>query len=628
MKNERNFDITICSNEKIPKPTINNFVELIFKELPNRDEECFVILSHDKDKFVKISLKRLRFIISSLMQEFEKKGISPGDTALLPTISLNSELFVTLMFISFIAYGVRVLLPMYVEIPELETWINNTKCKAVVIPEKKILSNIKNDKEKQVAKELRYICQKKKIKFYDLFEDFTIRSYMYDSIPNQFSIKNDRLVNKAIKENNLKTESVIFTTSGTSGRSKLVLYEQGAFIRNCYSWQVSNMFNNDKLGGRSLIDILPHSISIRALFNAIWSGHPVCIVSNNWIKQTPEKILPFLIKMKPENLTIGPSSFNLVLELIKLVPELKNAVFSNLKTVVSTGAPFNKKTAEDVKNILGLYLYNAYGTTETQQVLTTVLYDKNELKQDDISLGKPLAGVEIGLKKYSNDMYRFFIKSPFGHKRIIGDETVLSDEYFNCGDIVKLGENNKLIYIGRENRDFIKSGYGAKIPISSMKNYYKSLYNQAFHIEYFPTARFNFSFGIAALIFIKNNTIPQGRVTNRKIIKRYYKQIKNINNTLLKTLDPFEYEQRTITRFLLINSDVLKTFKGTISNYHIENQYKDEINDLLYLNKTNLGVKNFITLNFFVFNLLFKFTPLRNKKFREIVVNLYVRLNK
>ena len=625
MKNVSNFDFIISSNKKIPKPTINNLAEMIFKELPHRDEKCFVILSHDKEKFVKISLIRLRFIISSLMQEFKKKGISPGDTVLLPTISVNSELFVTLMFISLIAYGVRVLFPMYVEIPELETWINNSKCKAVIIPEK-ILTNTKNDKEKRVAKELRNICHKKKIKFYDLFEDFTIKSYIYDPRPNKFSVNNYILVKKAIEENDQTTESVIFTTSGTSAKSKLVLYEQGAFIRNCYSWQISNMFNKDKMGGRSFIDILPHSISIRALVNAIWTGYPVCIVSNDWIKQKPEKTLPLLIKMKPENLTIGPSSFNLVLELIKIVPELKNAVFSDLKTVVSTGAPFNEKTAEDVKNILGLYLHNAYGTTETQQVLTTVLYNKNELEQHDISMGKPLTGVDIGLKKYINDMYRFFIKSPFGHKSIIGDDTVLSDEYFNCGDIVKLGDNNKLTYVGRENRDFIKSGYGAKIPISSMKKYYKPLYSQVFHIEYFATGRFNFSFGIAALIFIKNNTIPQGRVTNRKIIKRYYKQIKNINNSLLKTLDPFEYEQRTITRFLLINSDVLKTFKGTISNYNIESQYKDEINDLLYLNKTNLGVKNFITLNFYVFNLLFKFTPLRNKKFREIVVNLYIRL--
>ena len=433
---------------------------------------------------------------------------------------------------------------------------------------------------------------------------------------------------KAFKENNLKTESVIFTTSGTSGESKLVLYEQGAFIRNCTSWQVAGMFKKEKLGGRSFIDILPHSISVRALFNAIWTGFPVCIVSTDWIYQKPEKILPFLIKMKPENLTIGPSSFNLILELIKIVPELKNAVFSDLKTVASTGAPYNNKTAEDVKNILGLYLHNAYGTTETQQVLTTVLCDQNELVQHNNSMGKPLPGVEIGLKKYSNNMYRFFIKSPFGHKSIISDDTVLSDEYFYCGDIVKLGKNNSLIYVGRDNRDFIKSGYGAKIPICSLKEYYKLLYNQVGHIEYYPTGRFNFSLGIAALIFIKNKTIPQGRVTDKKVMKKYVKLIKNINNSLLTTLEPFEYEQRTITRFLLINSDVFTTFKGTISKYDMKRQYKDEINDLLYSNKTDLGVKNFITLDFYVLNLLFKFTPLRYSKFRKIILNLYLKLNK
>jgi long-subunit acyl-CoA synthetase (AMP-forming) len=628
MKNENNFDIIISSNKEIPKPTINNLTEMIFKELPQRDENCFVILSHDKEKFVKISLKRLRFIISFLIQEFEKKDISPGDTALLSTMSTNSELFVSLMFISLITYGIRVLFPMYVETSELDRWIKNAKCKVVILPEKEILSHTKHEKEKQIVKEIRNICSKRKIMFYDLFEDFTTKSYLYDQIPKQFSAMDNILVKKAIAGNDLTTESVIFTTSGSSGKSKLVLYEQGAFIRNCNSWQESNMFKKDKMGGRSFIDILPHSISVRALFNAIWTGFPVCIVSSNWIKQKPEKILPFLLKMKPENMTIGPSSFNLVLEFIKIIPELRNAVFSDLKTVVSTGAPFNEKTAEDVKNILGLYLHNAYGTTETQQVLTTVLYDQNELDQQDMSMGKPLNGIEIGLKKISNDTYRLFVKSPFGHKSIIGNDTVLPDEFFYSGDIVKLGENNRLIYIGRENRDFVKSGFGAKTPISSMKEYYKRLYNQAVHIEYYPTGRFNFSLGIAALIFIENKTIPHGRVTNKKMIKRYYKLIKKINNSLLRTLEPFEFEHRTITRFLLINSGVFTTFKGTISKYKIKEQYKDEINDILYSNKTNSGVKNFITLNFFIFNLLFKFPPLRNSRFRKIFLNFFLRLNR
>ena len=144
MKNENNFDLIISSNKKIPKPTINNLTEMIFKELPHRDENCFVIFSHDKEKFVKISLKRLRFIISSLIKEFEKKDISAGDTVLLPTMSINSGLFVSLMFVSLITYGVRVLFPMYIETLELETWIKNTKCKVVILPEKEILLQSKH----------------------------------------------------------------------------------------------------------------------------------------------------------------------------------------------------------------------------------------------------------------------------------------------------------------------------------------------------------------------------------------------------------------------------------------------------------------------------------------------------
>jgi len=640
LKNVDGFDIVISSNKKLPKPIISNIAELIFKKLPHRDEKCFIMMSHDDKKYVNITLEQLRYITISLMKDFSKKGIKPGDTVFLTTLSVNSELLILLMFIALTAYGSRVLLPMFVETSQLRNWIQNTNCKTIILPEKEVsILDKKYDREKQIIREIKKAAKENEIITYDISEDFDIKTYLYHPIPKNFIKHNFETVEKAINTTNLKTESVIFTTSGTTGASKLVVYEQGAFIRSCTSWQEAGMFDRDKMGGRSYIDIIPHTISIRTYFNAIWVGYPVGIVISDWIKKNPSKVLPFLIKMKLEHVTLGPSEFKYIFDFISVFPELKQMVFSNLKKVVSTGAQYNKQTADTIKNCTGLYLHNAYGTSETQQVLSTLLYNEDEIikfnRQTNESflmpMGSPLVGISIGLKKFNDDSYQLFVKSPFGHKCIIDDAThqiIVPDEYFNTGDIVKIDENNRIYYSGRENRDFLKNGFGAKIPVSFMKKYYKRLYEQSEHIEYYPPELSYWSIGIASLIFIQDDTLPQGKVTDKRIINKYNKIIKKINSNLVSIVEPFEYEHRTITRFLIINNKIPKTVKGTVSKYRIDDQFKKEIKELTSSKEAGPGVKNIFSINDYLLKLTIKILPLKISYFRKMFLRLFLWKNR
>lgn len=625
MKNEIEFDFLITSGKKLPKSPINNLAELLFKELPNRNENSSIILSHENEKYVDVKLKRLRFIVASLFEEFNKKGIKPGDTVLLTTLNVDNVLFLSLMFIGLITFGARVLLPMFVETLELNNWIHFTKCDWIIIPEKEILALNKNyEMEKQIIKKIKQVANDNNVITFDLAEDFNILAYLYMKSSNNFSIDKNEIINNVINNTNVSTESVIFTTSGTSGKSKLVVYEQGAFIRNCISWREAGMYEKNKLFGRSFIDIFPHTISIRALFNALWTGYPVSIIISDWIKSYPQKTFLLLTKMKPEIITIGPSSFSFVIEEIKLLPELKNIIFSDLKTVVSTGAPYSKKIAEDINKYFGLFLHNAYGTSETQQVLTTVLDDKTDI--NNVSMGKPLPGVSIGLKNYINDRYRMFIKSPYGFKYSIDVDTKKSyfpKEYFYTGDIVRINENNGIFYVGREDKDFFKNGFGAKVPISFMKKYYESLYKEVKHIEFYPTEVFTILCGVAALIFIEDKNIPTGRITKKKVIRKFAKKIKKINSALLKTVEPFEYEHRRITRFLLINNNVPTTLKKTVSKYKIETIYRDEINDLKISDDYRSGVKNVFTIRFALLKCLLNFLPYKFVFFRKIILKIF-----
>ena len=115
-----------------------------------------------------------------------------------------------------------------------------------------------------------------------------------------------------------------------------------------------------------------------------------------------------------------------------------------------------------------------------------------------------------------------------------------------------------MFYIGREKTDFFKGAFGAKVPIHHIKNYYKKLYDQVLQIEYYSTETNKLSFGLAALIIIEEDSIPTGQVFNKKILNRYKEIIKKTNSSLLEKLETFEYEHRTISRFLMINSNLKK----------------------------------------------------------------------
>jgi len=625
MENDQGFDELIKSNDVISRPIVNNIAEMLFKELPHRNEDSYVIYSHLNGKFVKISLNELRFIISKLYQDFQIKKIKPGDTVLLATLSVNNPLLISIMFLALLSYGARVFLPMFVETKVLDDWFKFSKCNVLILPKKEILSMKNYEKQKNVINEIFNKAVKNEITTYDLSEDFSFESYIRKTLNSNLNKNKNPLVEQVIKKTNLKTEAVIFTTSGSTGQSKLVLYDQEGLINNCISWHMSGMYNHDKLGGRSFIDILPHTISIRALINAIWTGYPICMVVSDWVKQKPEKVLSFLIQMKPETITMGPSSIDMILDFISLIPELRSLVFSELKIVISTGAPFDIKTAKKIKEIFNITLHNAFGTTETQQVLTTVLDNDKNKGYYNLELGKPFYGVSIGLKKFKNKTYKLFIKSPYCCKVIIDEKNIKLDEFFYTGDIVKLEDDHKLIYVEREKVDFFKSGYGVKIPILIMKKYYQELYKKADYIEFFSYSSFNYTLGVAALILINNNDLPQGRITDEKTIKKYYNFIKKINYSLFNVLEPFEYERRTITRFILVNIRNMKDFKGDFSRDKIKEQFENEIKDLLCSNEKKSGIINLASLKSYYLIFLLKNLFFKSKKIRKLILEFFLK---
>jgi acetylornithine/succinyldiaminopimelate/putrescine aminotransferase/predicted amino acid dehydrogenase/long-subunit acyl-CoA synthetase (AMP-forming) len=484
---------------------------------------------------------------------------------------------------------------MFLEINELLTWLKKCNCHIAILPEQEILALQYHDKEKTIIKEIKEISQKWELSCFDIFNDFQVGELLFSEIKTQDYCAND-LYKQINQQTSFKTESVLITTSGSTGKSKLVVYCQGAFILSCMSWQQAGLFDINLLGGRCFTPMFTHTMGIRAFFNALWTGYPVCIINTEWFLEKPETVRYFLLRMKPEHITGGPSIYNLLLELMRCFPELKNELPQSFKTLISSGTSIDKKTLKEIESSFGLKIYNAFGTTETQQILNTLLLQTTG-KLERESLGAPLPGVKIGLKRLDGDkrLYELYAHSKFGMKSDSGYDdpsSIKPDEYFNTGDIVCMNDEKLIFYEGRKDVDFIKDGFGVKIPVSRLYTYYESLFSKTEHIEFFSVKGLP---GLAALIFIKDGDLTKGIVTDEKVISKYSGIIAEINNRLFKRLEPFEYRHRSIIRFMLINANVPNTIKGTVSCFKIRTQYNEAISNLVDTLGNSLGIKNIAT---------------------------------
>ena len=586
---DNKFDLIFENHLKNIRRSGKTIGHMLFEDLPGRDIESKIILSHFENQYIELTLGHIRKIVRNLVAHFDKKKIMPGETVILLTFSGCNEMITALFFIALAVRGCRIFLPMFSENKEFEEWIKLTGTLHIILPEIEVGGMDGHDKGKSDILKIKSIASGLKVKIWDSNADFTI----YNSIlglNETFSCEESQFITELDKIS-AEDEVLIITTSGTSGKSKLVAYSHEAYYMNCLAWEQAGFYNKKTLGGTGFTPLITHTMGIRALINAIWTGSPVCLIITEWFLTKPETVRYLLLKMNLEHITGGPAVYKTFLELFRIYPELKSVISKNLKALISSGAPYDPATAIEVFNATGLFLHNAYGTTETQQVFSTLLSDPSSFKTDKLPLGHPLPGVIVGLIRTDNeqDHYRLYVKSAFSHKLCISTEGFSHNDFFDTGDIVYLDENKCFFYVRRANLDFFKDSFGVKIPVSSVRDYYKILGEVSEYIEYYPITNFP---GLAALIFIKENSQPPGLVKDIKILKKYAGILEEINNRLIENIESFEFQHRHVRRIALVNQTPPQTGKGTISVKQINIQYADTIGRLTDTRKDASGIES------------------------------------
>lgn len=257
---------------------------------------------------------------------------------------------------------------------------------------------------------------------------------------------------------------VVFASSGTTGERHFVTYRAVDLMTVAQAWDVSNLFELG-LGGPTICPSLAHTMGVRNVIHAIWNRATTLLFPSEWLTESPQKALSLIAKFPPKHVTCGPAFLSKIVQLGEFIPELKR-VIDGLDVVVSSGAPF-------VNHLSTLFpdgnLHNAFGMTETQQVLTTLIdrdsvvieptsgKQSSELESNDGTetrspLGYPLAGYGVAVKfEPATRRGEMFVQLPFGDERWIA-----------TGDVVEV-VGDQLFYVSRLNHDFVNCGLGINL---------------------------------------------------------------------------------------------------------------------------------------------------------------------
>lgn len=555
----------------------SNLAELIFRPTESEDDSQPIFMGTVGNRTFDVSLRALRHTALYLLEQVKTRGLQRGDTICLLRLPRTSETVIAAAYVALTAGGYRVLFPMYLEPDSFQDWLRISNTRAVLWSLRELRDSIDNESDLALADRLGSMISGLNIPSYCLWDDLKVPELLQGKYAPASS--GDANALDLLDAADPESECLVLTTSGSSGRSKLVVYRQKAFLLSCVAWELAGMFQPDRLGGRTLCLLLAHSIGLRALWNALWTRQSLCLIPPEWFLEHPERVRTLLLRMRPQHVTGGPAVFRTLLELARVFPDVKESCFRDLRCGVSSGAPFDHEMSQKLEAALGLKLENAFGTTETMQVLSTLAEGPFES-----GMGNPLPSVAIRLEPYSDTdhpLFRLQIRSPFGCSGYLDERgcTKPIDRegtgWYSTGDLVEITPLG-LSYAGRETTDFTKDWYGVKIPHALVAKRYDRLGFPVVHLEIFPVRE---EPGLAALIFVSEQNSPGWErdkpLSDPLLLDHVKSLIEARTERLLGEVDDFEVRHLTLTRFACVPGPPPRTAKGNVSCAAVASRCRD-----------------------------------------------------
>ncbi|WDV45045.1 amino acid adenylation domain-containing protein [Clostridiaceae bacterium M8S5] len=247
----------------------------------------------------------------------------------------------------------------------------------------------------------------------------------------------------------------IYFTSGTTGKPKGVVGRQSSLIQ-FLDWEI-NQFKVDERFNVSQIITPVFDAYLRDVFVPLLSGGKLIIPENDDIIYRPLKLINWLDKEKITLTHMVKSLFvNMARELVD------SEIFASMKYILLSG---EKLKGIDIKHFYAVFedrikIVNLYGTTETTMIKAFHVTNKEDIKKDNIPIGKPIDGAKLYLlndELEESDTGEIYIESNYMTDGYYCDYVATKKSFIT----IKSAKGNKTLYktgdIGTKNNnnDFI-----------------------------------------------------------------------------------------------------------------------------------------------------------------------------
>lgn len=489
-----------------------------------------------------------------------EQRVAAGDRVAIVRLPYASELVVALNALALLSCGVVVVLPMQTATDALTHIIRRTACRFVLRPA--IAQDTQPHPETLLALQKMAGC--------------TAEPGIADC-PLPVSWPLDQSSAAAARPEFLRrdvdAESLILTTSSTTGPPKLVRYSERALLAVAESWQAAGLLDEDVTGGASLCPLFSHSMGLRNVLHAIRTRNPTLLIPPEWLDEAPHGIVGLLQAWPPRHFTAGPALIHALARLARSVPEARRALKS-IKVIVSSGSEWDEATATTFANVRTA---NAFGMTETQQILSTLVPDLAAAQSPGVvgvnrrSLGRPLPGVSVGVRFTDPDagIGRLFVKSAFSAMGYVGEPPF--PEWLETGDLVRI-RHGEIEYAGRAAEDFINSGTGLKLSSVEVEQRYAFL-AERFHgllLRHSPGRS-----GVIALAFCgaDDPADPDLQEQLRECVAAFHERLQSDS-------DDFELRHSLLVAIGLIGGELPRSGTGKVSFARIAQEHADLLDAL------------------------------------------------
>jgi len=321
--------------------------------------------------------------------------------------------------------------------------------------------------------------------------------------------------------------SYILYTSGTTGNPKGIMHTHNSAL--AFTKLVVDLYDFNSTDKVANVAPLHFDPSILGYFSAPLAGATTVIIPDAHLK-FPVSLAEL---MEKEQLTIW-FSVPLILVQLMLNGDIENKDFSSLRWVLFSGEVFATKQLRALMNIWPRATFsNIYGPTELNQCTN---YNLSMPPKGDatIPIGNTWGNTEYKvLDENDNDvkegdegllvvrsatmMKGYWNNKPLTEKSLYKEKLASGFEhiYYRTGDLVKLNDNNELLFLGRKDRQIKFRGF--RIEIDEIENTLLK-HNQVIEAAVFLSNKENEQQLVGTVLFVK------GSETSSKDLKTHCKQ--------------------------------------------------------------------------------------------------------